>query len=105
MRQGDPLSLLLFGLAEDYRSRLLTHLVQLTNLSPMVATREVVAPSYILYTDDVLLFRKAFTHTICCIYDAFAKYGELSVKIVNWKKSFLYTRDIVYVSRHNPLFT
>lgn len=101
VRQWYPLSSLLFGLAKDYLNRLLTDLVQSNDLNLMAATREVAALSHLLYVNDVLLFCKAFTCNICCISDAFAEYGELFGQLVNWEKSFLYTRINVSTSRCN----
>lgn len=101
VRQWYPLSSLLFGLAKDYLNRLLTDLVQSNDLNLMAATREVAALSHLLYVNDVLFFCKAFTCNICCISDAFAEYGELFGQLVNWEKSFLYTRINVSTSRCN----
>lgn len=64
MRQEDPLSPLLFGLAEDHLNHLLTSLV-------------------ILYADSVMLFCKSSFHNIRCIFDTFAKYGELFGQFIN----------------------
>lgn len=90
VRQGDLLSCLLFGLAEDYLSCLLTSLINSKDLVSIAATREVTVPTHILYVDDVLLFCKASLCNICCISDTFATYAELSGQFFNWEKSCLY---------------
>jgi hypothetical protein len=58
VRQGDPLSPLLFGLAEEVLSRGLSNLVEEGKLKPLQGTRSINIPSHILYADDVMLFCK-----------------------------------------------
>lgn len=52
VRQGDPLSSLLFWIAENYFSCLLNH----SKLKLMPFSRGSVAPTHLLYAHDVLLF-------------------------------------------------
>nr|ABN09154.1 RNA-directed DNA polymerase (Reverse transcriptase) [Medicago truncatula] len=56
VRQGDPLSPLLFCLAEDVLSRSLTKLVEQGKLKQMRGTRNCLVPSHILYADDIMIF-------------------------------------------------
>ncbi|KAK2449352.1 hypothetical protein QL285_008554 [Trifolium repens] len=58
VKQGDPLSPLLFCLAEEVLSRGLSKLVSDGLLKPTKGTRNVSIPSHILYVDDVMLFCK-----------------------------------------------
>ena len=90
VRQGDPLSPLLFCLAEDFLSRYLTHLVDsgsMTSISSPVGMR---APSHFLYADDVILFCRASLQNLRVILDTFALYGSLSGQRVNWDKSYIF---------------
>lgn len=56
VRQGDPLSLLLFCLAEEVLSRGLSKLVQDGKLNQMTGARGMQVPSHILYADDIMIF-------------------------------------------------
>ncbi|XP_026378267.1 uncharacterized protein LOC113272677 [Papaver somniferum] len=55
LRQGDPLSPILFVVAEDVLSRTLSKLVKEKKIMPMV-NRGGVQPTHILFADDVFLF-------------------------------------------------
>ncbi len=56
VRQGDPLSPLLFCLAEEVLSRALSIASTTGQLTPMSYCRGVSLPTHILYADDVLIF-------------------------------------------------
>jgi len=58
VRQRDPLSPLLFCLAEEVLSRALTKLVREGNLKLIHGSRNNPAPSHILYADDIMVFCK-----------------------------------------------
>ena len=59
VRQGDPLSPLLFVLAEDYLSRYFIQQIERGAIIPMTSTRKERAPFHYLFADDVLLFARA----------------------------------------------
>ena len=77
VRQRDPLSPLLFCLAEDFLSRLLTRRVNDGKFLP-IATARYVAPSHLLYADDVLIFGRASRQNLKALKDLFRVYGQLS---------------------------
>jgi hypothetical protein len=56
VRQGDPLSSLLFCIAEEVLSRNISKLVADGQMFPFKGTRNVSVPSHCLYADDVLVF-------------------------------------------------
>ena len=99
VRQGDPLSPLLFCLAEDFLSRLITVKVREGSILPMTYTRHSAFPMHFLYADDVLLFGKASVHNIRAITDTFKLYGQLSGQVVNWEKSEIYFGSCISEAR------
>lgn len=62
LRQGDPLSLLLFVLAQQVFSIKLQHLIQLGKIISYKVGRDELPISHLLYADDVLLFTSGGTH-------------------------------------------
>jgi hypothetical protein len=58
VRQGDPLSPLLFCLAEDVLSRQISKLVVEGKINPIKGTRNVHVPSHSFYADDLMIFCK-----------------------------------------------
>lgn len=61
VRQGVPLSPLIFCIAEDVLSRGIGYLVNYGSFHPMTGPRGFSAPSYTLYVDSILVFYKGTT--------------------------------------------
>ncbi|WCJ39165.1 DNAse I-like superfamily protein [Euphorbia peplus] len=99
VRQGDPLSPLLFGIAEDFLSRLLSHLVDTGRLSPMLYSRNSYFPSHLLYADDILVFCAATVVNVRLLNDTFNFYGSISGQHVNWQKSEVFFSNSVLLGR------
>ncbi|WJX52536.1 hypothetical protein P8452_38639 [Trifolium repens] len=91
---GDPLSLLLFCLAEEVISRSITKLVRDGKLSLIKGSKHMDVPSHILYADDIMLFCKASRPNIQSLSSLFIKYAETSGQFVNPSKSFIYAGAI-----------
>lgn len=96
VRQGDPISPILFGLAEDVLSRMLSRAVDLKQLVPMSYCHGVCFLSHILYADDVLLFCKATTGNCVTISQIFSKYATMSGQHYNPTKSRVYYGEAVF---------
>ena len=94
VRQGDPLSPLLFCLAEEVISRALTKLVRDGHLSLIQGSRNIAIPSHILYADDIMLFCKGTMSNIHALTDLFRKYSEASGQFVNPQKSSIFAGSI-----------
>ncbi|CAJ2663194.1 unnamed protein product [Trifolium pratense] len=90
VRQGDPLSPLLFCLAEEVLSRGLTKLVNDGHLKLIKGTRSSHIPSHILYANDVMLFCKGTSVNINVLTEFFAKYAQISGQYVNPLKSTIF---------------
>jgi hypothetical protein len=58
VRQGDPLSPLLFCIVEDVLSRSMSKLVNDGNLDLIKGTRNCLVPSHTFYADDLMIFCK-----------------------------------------------
>ena len=103
VRQGDPLSPLLFGIAEDFLSRLLTRLVGSSQILPISSPRGFLAPTHLLYADDVLIFCRGTQKNLKHIMGAFGNYGDISGQLVNWGKSSIYFGSSISPSRIGSL--
>ncbi|KAK3232467.1 hypothetical protein Dsin_004348 [Dipteronia sinensis] len=79
VRQGDPLSSLLFGIVEDFLSRFLSRMVESSQLLSFSSPRGFVASTHLLYADDVLIFCRGTVKNLKGIMQAFDVYGGLSV--------------------------
>ncbi|KAK2656069.1 hypothetical protein Ddye_009121 [Dipteronia dyeriana] len=84
VRQGDPLSPLLFGIAEYFFSRLLSRMVDFSQLLPISSPRGFSAPTHLLYAYDVLIVYRGTGQNLKNIMSAFEVYGNISGQLVNW---------------------
>ncbi|XP_057803117.1 uncharacterized protein LOC131018409 [Salvia miltiorrhiza] len=90
VRQGDPLSPILFGLAEDVLSRLLLDAADMGFITRMKMSRSLLFPSHLLYADDVFLFCKA-TKRSCRMIDSILQiYASVSGQFCNKAKSTVF---------------
>ncbi|CAJ2637186.1 unnamed protein product [Trifolium pratense] len=96
VRQGDPLSPLLFCIAEEVLSRGLSKLVSEDKLKPLNGTRNVSIPSHILYADDVMLFCKGTSSNIEVLSSFFARYAQISGQYINPHKSTIFAGSITH---------
>ncbi|XP_057774769.1 uncharacterized protein LOC130993749 [Salvia miltiorrhiza] len=90
VRQGDPLSPIIFGIAEDVLSCMFMKAVKDGCLTPMSMSRANNFPTHLLYADDILLFCKASTKNARTIRNILQRYGELSGQICSREKSHIY---------------
>ncbi|GAU40165.1 hypothetical protein TSUD_292700 [Trifolium subterraneum] len=94
VRQGDPLSPLLFCLAEEVISRSITNLVREGKLTLISGCRNSNVPSHVLYADDIMLFCKGSTSNIQVLASLFMRYGQASGQFVNPQKSSIFAGSI-----------
>ncbi|XP_057803415.1 uncharacterized protein LOC131018702 [Salvia miltiorrhiza] len=93
-RQGDPLSPILFAIAEDVLRALFRNCVASGHLVPMSMKRGSIFPPHLLFADDILVFCKAFTVNATTIQNILSFYGSLSGQSYSAAKSnFIWTGD------------
>ncbi|XP_019465329.1 PREDICTED: uncharacterized protein LOC109363519 [Lupinus angustifolius] len=79
VRQGDPLSPLLFCLAEDVLSRGITKLYEQGIISSISGPR-INTPTHVLYADDILIFCKGIKKQSMALKALFIDYANVSGK-------------------------
>jgi hypothetical protein len=102
VRQGDPLSPLLFCLAEEVLSRALEIERVANSLQPMSYCRGVSLPTHILYAGDVFICCVGSKKNISCLLRIFKEYSDTFGQLVNFDKSKLYTGAMT-TTRQNML--
>jgi len=91
VRQGDPLSPLLFCLAEEVLNRAISVARSGGRISPMVFARGIAFPTHILYADDIMIFCTGTKRNIRCLMNIFHDYSSVSRQLVNNSKSKFFT--------------
>ncbi|KAK3221689.1 hypothetical protein Dsin_008714 [Dipteronia sinensis] len=99
VRKGGPLSPPLFGMAEDFLSRLLSRMVASDQLLPISSPRGFSAPTHLLYAYDVLIFCRGTVRNLRRVVHAFRVYGSISGQLVNWSKSSIFFGSSVSPAR------
>jgi hypothetical protein len=94
VRQGDPLSPLLFCLAEEVLSRSISLLVSQGRLNQITGTRNCMIPSHSFYADDLLVFCKGNLSGIRAIKALFDQYALESGQVINTSKSTIFSGSI-----------
>ncbi|XP_057803424.1 uncharacterized protein LOC131018732 [Salvia miltiorrhiza] len=96
VRQGDPLSPILFGIAEDVLSHILLNCVRFRHLIPMDFSRASHFSMHLFYDDDILIFCKASLKNARKIKEILDFYGGLSGQICSSQKSNVFFRKEVH---------
>jgi len=91
VRQGDPLSPLLFCLAEEVLSRAITTSTNRGRIIPISYCRGNNFPTHVLYADDVMIFCTGLKSNVRELIHIFHKYSEVSGQVINNTKSRFYT--------------
>ncbi|XP_026453587.1 uncharacterized protein LOC113354476 [Papaver somniferum] len=85
LRQGDPLSPLLFVIVEDALSRNITKKIQNGELKAMV-NRNGIQSSHILFADDIFLFCNDERRNVKNLMDMLKEYQNASGQIISLEK-------------------
>ncbi|XP_058775629.1 uncharacterized protein LOC131649906 [Vicia villosa] len=95
VRQGDPLSPLLFCLAEEVLSRQISKLVEDNKLSLMQGSRGVNFPSHCFYADDIMIFCTSRKSNLQNLKNLFVSYSNCSGQFVSQSKSTIFCGAMV----------
>jgi hypothetical protein len=101
VRQGDPLSPLLFCLAEDVLSRSISKLVKEGKLELIKGTRHCSVPSHSFYADDLMIFCKGKMSGLIALKELFQTYASISGQVINCSKSTIYSNSISNARMNN----
>ncbi|XP_026455374.1 uncharacterized protein LOC113356446 [Papaver somniferum] len=89
LRQGDPLSPLIFLLIEDVLSRNISKLFLEKKMSHMV-TRGGISPTHLFFDDDIMMFCKGNLKSLQNLVDLLGRYQVASGQTVCRQKSKIY---------------
>ncbi|XP_019465442.1 PREDICTED: uncharacterized protein LOC109363643 [Lupinus angustifolius] len=90
VRQGDPLSPILFCLAEEVLNRGISKLVMENKFSTITGPNNLHSPSHVLFADDILIFCKGTKRNLSCLKKIVMDYAMASGQQVNVNKSRFY---------------
>jgi len=94
VRQGDPLSPLLFCLAEEVLSRGISRLVDEGKVDLIKASRHATIPSHCFYADDLMIYCKGKRAGFQALKELFTRYAECSGQVINVRKSSIHAGGI-----------
>ncbi|XP_026450605.1 uncharacterized protein LOC113350687 [Papaver somniferum] len=86
LKQGDPLSPILFVLMEEVLSRGLTKLVETGKIQPMVI-RKNIYPTHLFFADDVFSFSNGSKKSLNSLLSLLKCYQDSSGQLINKQKS------------------
>jgi hypothetical protein len=101
VRQGDPLSPLLFCIVEEDLSRGISKLVADNKLDLITASRNVKLPSHCFYVDDLMMYCKGNISGLEALKDLFTNYANCSGQIMNLRKSLIHAGGISHHKLNN----
>ncbi|XP_042012191.1 uncharacterized protein LOC121760618 [Salvia splendens] len=94
LRQGDPISPVLFVLAADYLSRALDKVILGKKGVTFKATRGCMEISHLAYADDIIIFTQAAPTSLRRLKGCLDHYAEVSGQQINLSKSNFYIADV-----------
>ncbi|CAH9080569.1 unnamed protein product [Cuscuta europaea] len=94
IRQGDPMSPMLFVLCLEYFSRLLTMKSKVSgfNHHPLCGSLGII--THLAYADDLMLFSRGDKYSIGILVEALNEFGDLSGLRVNHNKSNIFVGGV-----------
>lgn len=96
VRQKDPLSPLLFCLADELLGLLVTDCIRHNKMRQISARRDLLVPPFAFYADDVIFFLAASAANISKINNVLDVYALMSGQVVNPNKAKVYFGNSVH---------
>ena len=93
LRQGDPISTLLFTICFEYLSRIL-NVVKLDKWFKFHPLCQKIELNHLAFANDLLLFAKANPYSICLLMRAYKTFSGASGLIMNKEKSDIYMNGV-----------
>ncbi|XP_026419612.1 uncharacterized protein LOC113315564 [Papaver somniferum] len=90
VRQGDPLSPILFCLAEDVLSNAISNAFKQGMVHHISSPRGTISPSHVLYADDIMVFYRGTKRDVQALMRIFEKYGQNSCQFISAAKCTIY---------------
>jgi len=94
VKQWDPLSPLLFYLAEEVLSRGIIKLVEDGKVETKAASRSNHIPSHCFYADDLMVFCKGKNSCLQALKELFTRYANCSGQIINLSMSSIHVGGV-----------
>jgi hypothetical protein len=94
VRQGDPLSPLLFCLAEEVLSRGISKLVEEGKVKLISGSRNSTIPSHCFYADDIMIYCKGNFDGLQALQHLFTRYADSAGQVISARKSTIYAGGI-----------
>ncbi|VFQ69024.1 unnamed protein product [Cuscuta campestris] len=102
VKQGDPLSPLLFIIALEGLSRFLNHQFSLGYISQFSAGRNFT-PCHVLYADDIILFTKADSRNLLRLRELLSLFMKASGQEINYSKSQVIVHERMKAEQQNQI--
>ncbi|KAL6126211.1 hypothetical protein ACLB2K_074262 [Fragaria x ananassa] len=97
--QGDPLSPILFCLAEEVLSQGISKLVEEGHIDLLSAPLGITPPSHVLFAEDIVVFMRGTKHSLKTLMHFMEEYGLNSGQQVNKAKSLVFLGKYAYRRR------
>ncbi|XP_026416095.1 uncharacterized protein LOC113311477 [Papaver somniferum] len=101
LKQGDPLSPILFVLMEDVLSRNISQLVNQGKILPMVI-KNCIHPTHLFFADDVFIFCNGSKKSLNSLFTLLDEYQASSGQLINKDKSKCFI-DVVSSARKQQI--
>jgi len=93
-KQGDPLSPLLFCLAEEVLSRGILKLVEEGKVNLISGSRYTQVPSHCFYVDDIMIYCKGNFESLEALKVLFTRYANSAGQVISSRKSTIFSGGI-----------